>query len=78
MTKAKHGKMLVDGVTTMFDAWMLQDLSYAMLDGVEKLDFFCLFADAFKIFTSFIWNFGKNQSNFTVAFLPTTSLRNMK
>ena len=54
MTKAKHGKMLVDGVTTMFDAWMLQDLSYMMWDGVEKLDFFCLFANAFKIFTSFI------------------------
>ena len=35
--------------------------------GVEKLDFFCLFADAVKIFTSFIWNFGKNQSNFAVA-----------
>ena len=32
MTKAKHGKMLVDGVTTMFDAWMLQDLSYMVLE----------------------------------------------
>ena len=77
MTKAKHGKMLVDGVTTMFDAWMLQDLSYMVLEWKNWTFSVCLLMPSRFLHLSFE-TLVKIEAILLLPLLPTKPLRKMK